>query len=214
MNPVDSQSLVRQLQWRYATKKFDPNRRISPTDWQSLEEALVLSPSSFGLQPWRFFVVDNPAVRQQIRAAAWNQAQVTDASHLVVFAARRSLSPADVDRLISRIVEVRNVAAESLAGYRDMMRSSISRPDDALTHWNARQVYLALGNFLTAAAMLGIDTCPLEGFEPPKVDEILDLPAKGFTAVVLATAGYRAADDRYAQLAKVRYPKEEIIVRI
>src|SRR5438270_9560270 len=101
MKPVSNETIVRQLNWRYAVKKFNPNRKVSESDWRTLEQALVLSPSSFGLQPWKFFVINDPAVRAKLRPAAWNQSQVTDASHLVVFAVKKNFGPADVDRHIA-----------------------------------------------------------------------------------------------------------------
>src|SRR5690349_17882974 len=128
MKPVTNESIVRQLNWRYATKKFNSARTIQPTDWRTLEQALVLSPSSYGMQPWRFFVVADPEVRAKLRAAAYNQSQVTDASHLVVFAIKKDLGPADVDRLIARVAEVRDVPAETLQGYRNMLLGAVNRP--------------------------------------------------------------------------------------
>jgi len=214
MKPVSNESLVRQLNWRYATKRFDPARKIQPPDWRTLEQALVLSPSSYGLQPWRFFVVTDPAVRAELRAAAYNQAQVTDASHLVVFAVKKDLGPADVDRFLARVSEVRGVPADSLAGYRNMLLGAVSGPREQVHAWAARQAYIALGTFLTTAALLEIDACPMEGFDPAKFDEILGLDKQGYTAVVIATAGYRAEDDATAKLPKVRFAPEDVIVSV
>jgi nitroreductase len=214
MKPVANETIVRQLNWRYATKKFDATRKIQTPDWKTLEQALVLSPSSGGLQPWKFFVVNDPAVRAKLRGAAWNQSQVTDASHLVVFAAKVGFGPADVQRHIERIADVRGVTLESLEGYKNMMLGVVSRPAEQVDAWAARQAYIALGTFLSAAANLGIDACPMEGFVPAQFDEILGLREKGYTAVVIATAGYRAADDGYAKLAKVRYSAEDVIATV
>jgi nitroreductase len=214
MKPVNNETIVRQLNWRYATKKFDPSRKIQTPDWKTLEQALILSPSSGGLQPWKFFVVTDAAVRTKLRAAAWNQAQVTDASHLVVFAARVGFDAADVQRHIERTADVRGVTLESLEGYKNMMLGVVNRPAAQVDAWAARQPYIALGNFLSAAAMLGIDACPMEGFDPAQFNEILGLDKKGYTAVVIATAGYRADDDGYAKLAKVRYSSEDVITNV
>ena len=214
MKPVSNESLVRQLNWRYATKRFDPARKIQPPDWRTLEQALVLSPSSYGLQPWRFIVVTDPEVRAKLRAAAYNQPQVTDASHLVVFAVKKDLGPADVDRFLARVSEVRGVPADSLAGYRNMLLGAVSRPKEQVHAWAARQAYIALGTFLTTAALLEIDACPMEGFDPAKFDEILGLDRQGYTAVVIATAGYRAEDDANAKLPKVRFAPEDVIVSV
>lgn len=208
---VLSEALLRQLRWRYAVKKFDATRKISPALWNVLEEALVLSPSSFGLQPWKFFIVNNPDLRKKIQPAAWNQTQITDASHLVVFAIKKNMNTEDVRRFIDKIVEVRGVSKDSLAPYQQMMEGFVGKPPLDINVWSSRQVYIALGNFLTTAAALGVDACPMEGFDPVKVNEILGLEKKGYAAVVLATVGYRAADDKYAEAPKVRYPKSQVI---
>ena len=214
MKPVNNETIVRQLNWRYATKRFDPDRNIAAPDWRTLEQALVLSPSSYGLQPWKFFVIRDPAVRARLGPAAWNQSQITDASHLVAFAVRRDFGAQDVDRYIARIAEVRKLPAESLAAYREMMLQSVSRPREEVQAWASRQIYIALGTFLSAAAMLGIDACPMEGFDAQQFDQILGLGEQGYHALVLATAGYRASDDAYAKLPKVRFAPDEIIANV
>lgn len=216
MKPVSNEIVLTQHRWRYATKKFDSARKISPEDWQALEQALVLTPSSFGLQPWRFIVVTDQRVKDQLVTASWNQRQVADASHVVVFAIRRNLGAVDIDRYVARIAEVRGVSAESLEGYRKMMLGSLTtpRPGFDVNDWAARQVYIALGNFMTTAAMLGIDACPMEGIEPGQYDEILGLAKNGYGAQVVATAGYRAADDKYAQLPKVRFAVSDVIQHV
>ncbi|MBI2885227.1 MAG: NAD(P)H-dependent oxidoreductase [Candidatus Omnitrophica bacterium] len=205
--------LVQQLRWRYATKKFDPARKIPADRWDALEQALVLSPSSFGLQPWKFIVVTDPAVRERLRPASWNQPQITDASHVVVFAHRKDVSVADVERYVRHIAAVRGIPEESLEGYKQMMAGFVSRAGQGLdiNAWAARQLYIALGTFLTSAALLGIDACPMEGIDPKQYDEILGLDAEGYRTVVVATAGYRAEDDAYATLAKVRYASTEVV---
>ena len=208
---VEPQGLLKQLHWRYATKKFDPSKKISPQDWSALEQSLVLSASSFGLQPWKFIVVNTPAVREKLMAASWGQRQVVDASHLVVFAYKKSMGEADVKRLIDRTAELRGVTVESLEPYRQMMVGSLAGKKAEIDGWSARQTYLALGNFLTSAALMGIDACPMEGFDPSQYDQILGLGAKGYSAVVMATVGYRAEDDKYAHAPKVRFKPEEVI---
>lgn len=206
--------ILTSLRWRYATKAFDPNRKVSAADWQTLTEVLQLTPSSFGLQLWKFFVVENPAVRETLVQHAWGQRQVADASHLVVFAGRTDWTEADIDRLLQRTVEVRGGSLDALAGYRGMMVNSLVNKTMPVAEYISRQVYIALGQFMTAAALLQIDTCPMEGFEPAKFDEVLGLPAKGYTAKVLLPVGYRAEGDKYAQAPKVRFPLEQVIERI
>ena len=212
---TEPKELLASLRWRYATKKFDPSKKIPSAHWDALEEALVLAPSSFGLQPWKFFVVDAPALRARLKAASWNQSQVTDADKLVVFAAKKNLGAADIERFIVSVAAARRVPLETLAPYKQMMLGSLTtRPAEALQAWAARQVYIALGVFLTTAAVLGVDACPMEGFDPAQYDDALGLAEKGYTALCVATAGFRAADDAYAQLPKVRYAREEVVAHI
>ena len=207
--------LLERLNWRYATKRFDPTATIEPETWAALEESLRLAPSSYGLQPWHFVVVTDPATRERLRAASWNQAQITECSHLVVFAHRAGLNAADVARYVDRTAEVRRVPRESLAGFETAMTNHLGRPKpfDA-DEWSRRQLYIALGMFLTSAALLGVDACPMEGIEPARYDEILGLPARGFRSVCVAAAGYRASDDKYAGLAKVRFASSDVLTHV
>ncbi len=208
------EALLSSLRWRIATKKFDAARKIPDAQWAALEEALVLAPSSYGLQPWKFFVVDDPAVRAKLKPLAWEQAQITDADKLVVFAVKKDFGAADVERFVERISEVRRLPISALEGYKKMMLASAALPPEKVSAWLIRQVYIALGVFLTSAAALGVDACPMEGFDKDKFDEVLGLPAKGWNSVVVATAGYRAADDAYAAQAKVRFSKNEVVAHL
>lgn len=214
--PVSDGQLLGQLRWRYATKKFDAQKKIPAATWSALEQALVLSPSSFGLQPWKFFVVETPALREQLKAASWGQSQVTDASHLVVFAVKKSMGPADVDRLVDAMVKERGADRAQLEGYRKMMLSFVAKVPFGITQeeWSARQVYIAVGQLLASAAMLGVDACPIEGLDPAAYDRVLGLEAKGYRTLCSAALGYRASDDRHANLAKIRYPLSEIVERV
>jgi nitroreductase len=215
-NTISSQQLLDRLNWRYATKQFDPNRKINDDDWAALEEALRLSPSSGGLQPWKFIVVTDPAVRAKLSPASYGQAQIKDASHLVVFAAKQNFGEADVDAFINRTAAARGVAVESLLPFRNMLVGGIVQAMDeqARNAWARNQAYIALGNFLTSAALLGVDACPMEGFDRAQYDEILGLKAQGYASAVIATVGYRAATDQYANAAKVRFPREQIFAHI
>ncbi|MEO0457342.1 MAG: NAD(P)H-dependent oxidoreductase [Cyanobacteria bacterium P01_A01_bin.114] len=202
--------ILEQLNWRYATKQFDPDKKITAELWTCLEHSLVLSPSSFGLQPWKFIVVTDAELRQQLKPYASNQPQVVDASHLVVFAIKQGLNSADVDRYIARMAEVRQTPLDTLQGFGNTIKGFLQSSPD-VDGWAKRQVYIALGMLLSAAAMLNIDACPLEGFQPKKFDEILGLSEAGYASVVLAAVGYRAAGDKYANLAKVRFPVSQVI---
>ena len=215
-NPISSSQLLDSLRWRYATKQFDPDRKIPSQDWSALEEALILSPSGGGLQPRKFIVVTDPSVRQKLLPASYGQTQVTEASHLVVFAAMKDLQESDVDAHVARTAEVRGVTVESLGAFRQMLVGGIvqSRDQAGRQEWATRQAYIALGNLLTSAALLGIDACPMEGFVPVQYDEILGLADQGLTSVVICALGYRSPNDAYATFPKVRYPKQDLLVHV
>jgi nitroreductase len=213
MNHITTTDLLEHLKWRYATKQFDPAKTIAPEIWTALEDALVLTPSSYGLQPWKFLIITSPELKEQLKPLSWNQSQVTDCSHYVVFAIKKNLTAEDVDRFMARTAELQGGTVEAMAGYRNLIVSDLV--DGArsfnINDWSTRQTYIALGNFMTSAALLGVDTCPMEGIEPVNYDRLLGLSAKGFTTVVACAAGYRSEADKYASLAKVRFPKSEIL---
>ncbi len=211
---ISPSHLITNLQWRYAVKKFDPTRIIPPEIWSALEDSLVLAPSSFGLQPWKFFIIQDRDLRQKLLAHSWNQTQVVDASHLVVFAIKTNIDVTYADRYLERMAEVQGVTIESLAGFGNMVKGFLSNPPLNLDEWAVRQVYIALGQFMAAAAMLGIDTCPMEGFIPDKYDEILALPQQGYRSVVLCPAGYRDPADKHATRPKVRFTKSSVVAYI
>ncbi len=209
-----TKNLIDAMNWRYAVKKYDPAGKIPAEKWAALEQTLLLSPSSYGLQAMKFLVIDDAALRAKLRPASWDQSQITDADKLVVFLVKKDAGVADVQRFIDRISEVRRVPAEMLEGYKQMIIQSVSLPPEKVEAWLTRQVYIALGAFLTAAAALGVDATPMEGFDKDKYDEILDLHAKGWKSVVVAAAGVRASDDGYAKNKKVRFPLSEVVEHI
>ncbi|MBF2064815.1 MAG: NAD(P)H-dependent oxidoreductase [Calothrix sp. C42_A2020_038] len=207
------ESVLQQLKWRYATKKFDANKKIPDDVWKVLEQSLVLAPSSFGLQPWKFFVVQNPEIRHQLLPHSWGQTQVVDASHLVVFAIKKDVDAAYVDRYVARMAEVQQVPVENLEKFAGVVKGFMEKPPYPLdlNEWSTRQVYIALAQFMTTAAMLSVDTCPMEGFIPSKYDEVLGLPAQGYSAVVVCPAGYRSADDKSAERPKIRFETQDVV---
>jgi nitroreductase len=213
---ISPSQLLERLNWRYATKQFDPSRKIAPEDWAALEDALVLSPSSGGLQPWKFVVITDPDVRTRLTPVSYGQAQINDASHLVVFAAKTNFSEADVDAHIKHLSEVQGAPVEALAPYRGMLLGGIVQAMDeaARNAWARNQAYIALGNLLTSAALLGIDACPMEGFDRAKYDELLGLKAKGLASAVIATLGYRLSTDKNATASKVRFPKDQVVISV
>ena len=213
--PIASSQIDAALQWRYAVKAFDSNRSIDNDTWACLENSLVQSPSSYGLQPWKFLLITDPALRAQLRPHSWNQSQITDCSHLVVFLLRREIELGDVDRLIAATSAARGLAMEQLDFYRELiLKDLINGPrSQEIERWSSNQVYIALGTFMAAAALLEVDTCPIEGFSPLEYDRILELETSPYRSCVVCAAGYRDASDEYANLAKVRYPGNELIER-
>jgi nitroreductase len=211
--PVPAEQLLGQLHWRYATKQFDPNRKIDARTWAVLEEALTLSASSGGLQPWAFIVVTDPKIRAKLAPVSFGQPQITAASHLIVFAARTDVTEADVDAHMGRTAEVQGVTVDALAQFRASLVGAIVQAKTPVERhaWAVKQTGIALGNFLASAAMLGVDACPMEGFLPPQYDEILGLAAKGFTSVALCAVGYRSPGDPFAARPKVRFPMNRVI---
>jgi nitroreductase len=217
MHTVAPEAITSQLNWRYATKKFDATKKIPAATWQQIENSLVLAPSSYGLQPWKFVTVADAALREKLKPVGYNQPQITDASHLVVLARKTEVTPADVNAYIARISEVRKVPVEALKGYADMMIGSVTNPSHlpggSMDTYTRSQVYIALGFGLYTAALLGVDACPMEGFDPVKFDELLGLKSLGYKASVMATFGYRAVDDATASMAKVRVKHEDAFIR-
>jgi len=203
------------LEWRYATKAFD-TRKLPDATWAALEESLRLTPSSYGLQPWKFIVVNDPALRTKLRPVSWNQSQVTDASHLVVFARRTEVTETDVNEFFNQMVSERQADATKLEPYRQMMLGGVVKGKDAAAQkdWAARQLYIALGQLMGAAAAMAIDTCPLEGIDPDAYTEILGLKGTGYEVVVACAVGYRSAEDKYAGMKKIRFPAARVISRV
>lgn len=202
------------MRWRYATQQFDPARGISPKDLETLLEATCLTPSGFGLMPYRIFVVDRPDLREKLLAASWNQSQVADAAHLIVFAAMKTLPQEYLTGFVHLTAQTREQSVESLEKFAKGLTRFAQRDEAYLTAWASRQSYIALGTLLVAAAELRIDACPMEGFNAKTVDEALGLEALGLTATALCPIGYRAETDKYGHLPKVRYPLNEMVVRL
>ena len=201
--------------WRYATKKFDAAKKISTQNLNILKEAIRLSSSSYGLQPYKVIIIENPELKAQLLPAAYGQSQVVDASHLIVFANETNVDDETINRYINRISETRGMPAESLAGFGNYMKGGInSMPEDVKNIWAAKQTYLALGNLLNAAAELKIDVTPMEGFVPSKVNEILGLDKLNLNASLMATIGYRHEEDATQFYKKVRKSNEELFISL
>lgn len=208
-------TIIENLNWRYATKKFNADKKIAQTDLDVLKEAIRLSASSYGLQPYQVIIVENEQLRQQIKAVAWNQTQITDSSELVIFANITNVGATEIQKYIANMAQVREIPLESLKGFEDMMNNAVgSLTDDAREIWTAKQAYIALGTLLSAAADLKIDATPMEGFDKNAVNTILGLTEKGLSAAVIVSLGYRHDDDAAQHLKKVRKPNEELFITL
>lgn len=215
MTNLTAEQLLSALRWRYATKQFDASRKIPSEIWDALEESLVLTPSSFGLQPWKFLVVRDPDVRARLQPESWNQPQVTEASHFVVLAARTDLTSAYIDAWIARMAEAQNKSPDDLAPLKGMIAGFAETMSREARHaWNIRQVYIALGQLMTSAALLGIDSCPMEGISAAAYDRILGLEGSGYATAVACALGYRSEADKYATTPKARFERAKMIQHI
>ncbi len=207
--------LIDSLNWRYATKKFDAEKKIKPVDLETIKEAVRLSASSYGLQLYKVLVVDDPEIRERLKPASWGQSQITDASHLFVFANYADVKDEHIDEYLDLKATTQGVDRAALVDYGNMMKGSMAGLSDVQkSQWTARQTYIALGNLLAVCATLRIDACPMEGFEAAKYDEILGLTEKGLTAAVIATVGYRSEEDKTQHQKKVRKPSEVLFESI
>ena len=200
------------LNWRYAVKKFNSERKISAEDWHVLKESLRMTPSSYGLQPWKLILIESPELRAQLRAQSWNQSQVTDCSHFVVMAYKDKLDADYVRTNMNKIAQVRTVPVESLLGFEKAITSDLINGPRAQTieAWAQRQVYIAMGFLLETAALLKIDSTPMEGLDAGAYDEISKLKNSGWKTVAAVALGYRHEEDPFIKLTKVRFDENEI----
>jgi hypothetical protein len=209
-------NLIEKLQWRYATKKMDPTKSVPLEKVANILEAIRLTASSSGLQPYEILVISNQAIREKIKAIAWGQTQIVDSSYLLVFAAWDTYTADRINNAFDMTEKIRNFKSEAGDIYRQKLLSSYPLRD-AETNYNhaAKQAYIGLGTALIAAADEQVDCTPMEGFDPAALDEILNLKAKGLRSVVMLPLGYRNADEDWlVNLKKVRRPKENFITWI
>ncbi len=225
MEENKNNQLLEALNWRYAVKKYDVNKKLDDDKLNTLLEALRLTPSSLGMQPWKFLVIENKEIRSKLKEAGFSQSQWTDASHLIIFCAKNKITNGDAERFLQSIAEQRSISRSSLDDFsknifnfikviklsnilgRGIMRmmSGMSAND-----WTDKQCYIALGNLLTSAAIMGVDASPMEGFSPVKFDKILELT--DYHTVVSCALGYRDAhNDFLATAKKVRYSHDEVV---
>lgn len=203
--------LIKNLEWRYATKQFDATKKVENQAIEQLKKAMQLSASSYGLQLYKILIVENQAIKDQLKPASWGQSQISDASHLMVICNYNQVSDEQIEGFLQLKAEKQGIAVENLKGYADFMKSKVAEySDEELNHWTAKQCYIVLTNLMTACAELKIDSCPIEGFESKKYNEILNLEEKGLNACVVCAVGYRAEADNNQHLPKTRKPLEQL----
>lgn len=208
-------TLIDNLNWRYATKKFDSTKKITDEKLTILKEALRLSPSSYGLQPYKFLIIENKEIREKLKEKSWGQTQITDASHLLVLCSYIDINENHIDDHVSNTASARGMEVEALKGFGDFMKNTISKLDvEKKQIWNSKQAYIALGQLLSACAHLKIDATPMEGFDPAGYDEVLGLKAKNLHASLVCPIGYRSEEDANQHFAKVRKSTEALFETI
>jgi len=214
MSRVDNEILHSQMNWRYACKKFDSTKKIREADWNILAETLRLSASSYGLQPWKFIVVLNSDLRKQLLPLSWGQTPVTEASHFIVLTYKEKMDEMHIEKYIQQMAKTRGVEASTLEGFKSTMLSDLVHGGRGavINWWAQRQTYIAMGAFLTTAALMEIDTLPMEGIEPEGFDKVLGLTDSGFKTLAAIACGYRATDDKFQHVKKVRFDSDEVLV--
>ena len=205
-------ALIDDLNWRYATKKYDSEKKISAKDFEIICESLRLAPSSYGLQPLKYFVIDDKSTREKLLPLAYNQPQITDASHLIVLCSFSKITPIIIKNYLELMSEVRN---EPLSNYEkfgeNMQKTFTNLSETATREWTIRQAYIALGQVMHTCANLRIDATPMEGFDKAAFDKALNLTSNNLQSVLLLALGYRSPEDKLSSLPKVRKPLSEII---
>ncbi|MDG1527776.1 MAG: NAD(P)H-dependent oxidoreductase [Polaribacter sp.] len=206
---------IKNLEWRYATKKFDATKSLSNSQINILKEAFNLTATSYGLQPVKMVVIQNKEIQNQLVAHSWNQNQVLEASHVLVLCIPKNYTTEDVENYFSLVKSIRNTPDKILNPFKEMLTSSIdSKSQEELKTWNTNQAYIALGNLMTVAANEQIDSCPMEGFIPEKYDEILNLDKHNLTSVLVLPVGFRADDCFMKDLKKIRRKTSEVVIEI
>ncbi|WP_298480827.1 NAD(P)H-dependent oxidoreductase [uncultured Maribacter sp.] len=206
---------INNLQWRYATKKFDSSKKLTEEQLNFILDAVQLSASSYGLQPYHVFVISDREIREKLKAASWGQVQITESSHLIVFANQTTFKDNLIDDYLTNVISTRNLPENSLQEYGDFMKSKLTPLTDEIKNiWTSKQTYLALGNLLSAAASIQVDACPMEGFDAEEYNNILGLSDKNLNASVIATIGFRSENDETQHYKKVRKSKDNLFTQL
>lgn len=207
--------ILKDLNWRYATKKFDPSKKISANEIEVIKESLRLVPTSYGLQPLKFIIVESKEIREKLKPISYNQSQVVDASHLIIICSYLNTTDSHIDDYVSNISATRNVELDSIKGYSDFMKSTISGMEQPhIESWNKNQAYIALGQLLHTCASLKIDATPMEGFNPKEYDNLLKLTAKNLHASLVVPIGYRHEEDPAQHQKKVRKSQDDLFITL
>ena len=208
-------SIVEELNWRYATKLFDSTKKLTSEQLNGLLEVVRLAPTSYGLQPFKVLIVNSPTLRKQLLKHSFGQQQIVDASHLLIFCAETILNSEIIDQYIERIATTRSIEVSKLTGYKDFMsRTLLGQSVDAIIHWNAKQIYLALGMLLQSCSKLKIDATPMEGFDAQGYIETLHLEKLNLHPVIACPIGFRSSEDSVQYLKKVRKEHADMIIQI
>ena len=214
-NKTMNSEIIEKLKWRYATKKFDTSKKLSEEKLNILKEAFNLTATSYGLQPLKMLVISNPEIQEQLMPFSMDQPQVKDASHVLVLCMEAKISSQYIMEHFSRVEATQNTSREILDPFQDFLVTSFAQKEsEEITLWTVNQAYLAMGNLLTVCALEDIDACPMEGFDPEKYDELLQLHKLGLRSVLVLPVGYRAQDDEFSEMKKVRRGVEEVVIEI
>ena len=206
---------IEALQWRYATKKFDKNKILPKEKIDILKNAFNLTATSYGLQPIKLVLVQNKDLQHKLMEFSWGQKQISTASHVLIFCIEKNIDKKFIETYFEREKEIRSTPDEIIAPYKEFLLKDFDRkPEEEIKIWALNQAYLALGTLLTVCATEKIDSCPMEGFSPEKYNELLNLKERNLESVLVLPVGYRAADDMFSSLKKVRKPLSEVIVEI
>lgn len=210
-----AKDILTQLQWRYATKKFDSSKKLPVQKIDLLKEAFNLTATCYGLQPLKMLVISNEKLKEELVPLTMNQAQVKDASHVLVLCTEKHISKTFIENYFANVKKVRNTPDEILAPFQSYLIETLGEKDtDAIDQWTAKQAYLALGNLLTVCALEEIDACPIGGFDPNAYDAHLALESKGLKSVLVLAVGYRATDDMFSAMAKVRRGVQDVVIEL
>ncbi|WP_025743100.1 NAD(P)H-dependent oxidoreductase [Aquimarina pacifica] len=208
-------NIIESLRWRYATKKFDSTKNLPQEKIDVLVEAFNLTATSYGLQPLKLVIIKDKKIQKELTQHSWNQQQVADASHVLVFCIENVIGQEYINNYFDTVKTIRNTPDKVLNPFKEqLVKSFADKPQEEILNWATKQAYLAMGNLLTVCALEQIDACPMEGFIPEKYDEILNLADLKLSSVLVLPVGYRAEDDMFSEFKKVRRSINDTVINI